>query len=84
MRKANWPGEWKVFCAVCGFDYPSGEMQKRWDGQIVCQKDYETRHPADFFRIPRSERGAPPFVRKPPEDVYVEVDYVQEADPPTH
>lgn len=72
MKKTTWPGNWKVVCDVCGFWYPSGEVLKRWDGLIVCKKDWEPRHPADFFKV-KSEKAVPAFVRKDPPDQYTEV-----------
>ena len=72
MKKARWPGEWKVVCDVCGFWYPSGDVKKRWDNLIVCKKDFETRHPQDFLRM-RPENVTPAFVRSEPIDVFVSV-----------
>lgn len=70
MKKTTWPGNWKVACDVCGFWFPSGEMQHRWDGLVVCHKDFETRHPQTLIKI-RGEEAVPAFVRKDPEDTYV-------------
>jgi hypothetical protein len=83
MRKAKWPGEWKVVCDVCGLQYPSSEMRKRWDSYVVCKKDYETRHPQDFLRV-KPEQETPPFVRPEPADVFVSVTYPFPLDPATH
>ena len=44
------PGNHWVVCDKCGFDYPASEMKKQWDGLVVCQQDYEPRHPQDFVR----------------------------------
>ena len=63
MKNTKWPGNWKVACHVCGFWYPSGEIQKRWDGLLVCPKDYETRHPQTLIKI-RPETAVPTFVSK--------------------
>lgn len=63
MKKTTWPGNWKVTCHVCGFWYPSDEIRKRWDGVLVCPKDYETRHPQTLIKI-RGERAFPSFVSK--------------------
>ena len=35
-------------CDECGFDYLRSEMLKRYDGAIVCRKDYEEEHPNDL------------------------------------
>jgi hypothetical protein len=61
MKKTTWPGNWKVTCHVCGFWYPSSEIRKRWDGLLVCPKDYETRHPQTLIKV-RGERAFPSFV----------------------
>lgn len=45
-------GQWNVICDVCGFKKKSGEVRKRWDGLIVCEEDFEMRHPLDFIRVP--------------------------------
>jgi hypothetical protein len=63
MKKTRWPGNWKVACHVCGFWYPSGEIKKRWDGLLVCEKDYETRHPQTLLKV-RGEHAFPSFVSK--------------------
>ncbi len=63
MRKAKWPGNWKVACHVCGFWFPSEDIVKRWDGLFVCHKDWEPRHPQTLIKI-RSESAVPAFVSK--------------------
>lgn len=44
------PGDHYLICDECGFKYRRSEMRKRWDGLMVCAKDYEPRHPQDFVR----------------------------------
>lgn len=84
MRKAKWPGEWKAVCDTCGFQFPSSDLQKRWDGLMVCAKDYETRHPMDFLRT-RPETAIPTFVRpEPATDTFVSVTYPFPLDDSTH
>lgn len=61
-------GSWNVLCDVCGFKFKSCDIQKRWDGLMVCQDDWEPRHPSDFFKIPK-ERYPIPYTR--PDDVEV-------------
>ena len=73
MKKARWPGEWKVVCDVCGFWYTSGEVKKRWDGLIVCKKDFETRHPQTLLRTRTAEKITPAFIRSEPVDRFVSV-----------
>jgi hypothetical protein len=46
-------GDYKRSCDVCGFDYLRSELKKRWDGAIVCVKDWHPRPPQeDGFVIP--------------------------------
>lgn len=63
MKKTTWPGNWKVCCDVCNFWFPSGEMNKRWDGLVVCDKDFETRHEATLYNY-KAHTSVPSFVRK--------------------
>jgi len=65
-------GTWSVVCDVCGFQFLNTEVMRRWDGLIVCEKDYEQKHPSLTTRI-RSETSTPTFVRPPQEDVFIEV-----------
>lgn len=65
-------GEWNAICDVCGFKFKSSELRKRWDGYMVCEDDYEQRHPQDLIRVPK-ERQAIPWARPVPEDVFVVV-----------
>lgn len=56
-------GQYNVQCDVCGIEYKSGQIKKRWDGLMVCKRDWEERHPSDFFRSPRSDNTPLPYVR---------------------
>jgi hypothetical protein len=63
MKRTKWPGNWKVTCQSCGFWFPSSEIRKRWDGLLVCEKDWESRHPQTLIKI-REETSVPAFVSK--------------------
>jgi hypothetical protein len=63
MKPTKWPGNWKVACQSCGVWYASSEIRKRWDGLLVCPKDYETKHPQLLIKI-RGETAVPTFVNK--------------------
>jgi len=65
---------WNAICDVCGLKYKSTELTKRWDGLMVCSKDFEHRHPQDLIRV-RKEEGIP-WSRPEPENQFVDVDYV--------
>jgi hypothetical protein len=49
-------GTYKRECDVCGFDYLRNQLKKRYDGFIVCDKDWEPE-PRDWKKqIIRAER----------------------------
>lgn len=70
--QTNWfkSGSWNCICDVCGFKFKSDAIRKRWDGLMVCDKDYETDHPQKHIRI-RETGIAVPFIREP-NDVFLE------------
>ncbi len=63
-------GKWAVVCDVCGFEYTADQLKKRWDGLMVCEKDFEHRHEQDFLRAGRVEKPLP-YYRPEPEGVSV-------------
>ena len=40
-------GDYWRECDECGFDYLRSELRTRYDGAIVCDKDWEEEHPKD-------------------------------------
>lgn len=44
------PGDHYMVCEECGFTYRKSEIRKRWDGAMVCQKDWEPQHPQEKLR----------------------------------
>lgn len=40
---------WRI-CEGCGFKKRASQTRKRWDGLIVCDDDWEERHPQDFVK----------------------------------
>jgi hypothetical protein len=40
---------WRI-CDECGFKMRASQTRKRWDGLMVCDADFEERHPQDFVR----------------------------------
>lgn len=50
---------WHVQCPVCGFKKLSTDMRKRWDGLMVCEKDWEPRHPIDFYNVKPEDTSVP-------------------------
>ena len=67
-------GDQNAICDVCGFKYKLSELKQRWDNLLVCDTDFETRHPMDFQRIPRPEKS-PAGANSAPPDVFVSVTY---------
>lgn len=70
------PGCWNVICQVCGVQYKSDEIKKRWDGALVCKDDWEPRNILDFLR-PITEREGVPYSNPEPADVFISVPYLQ-------
>lgn len=54
--------EYKALCDVCKFEYWNYELRQRWDGPMVCPKDWEARHPMDFYRA-IDDTHKLPFIR---------------------
>lgn len=54
-RRKAIKGDWNATCDVCGFKYKASDLQERWDGLMVCDEDWEERHPQDFLRESRVE-----------------------------
>ncbi len=75
MRKGPWPGTWKTICDVCGIRYSSDDLKRRWDGLMVCDKDWEMKHPQLYIKV-NPERIAPPWVRPEPDDQFENVCYL--------
>lgn len=67
-------GQYNAICDVCGLEYKSGQLRKRWDGLIVCDYDFEQRHPQDLIRV-RSETPSVPWSRPEGEDTFIQVSY---------
>lgn len=63
MSKTWWKiGDWNAICDVCGHKFKASQLQKRWDGLMVCSEDWETRHPQEFIR-PIKDMQKLPFTR---------------------
>lgn len=41
-------GTYNAICDVCGFKFKALDLKKRWDGAMVCDDDFEERHPLEF------------------------------------
>ncbi|CAB4240705.1 hypothetical protein UFOVP39_61 [uncultured Caudovirales phage] len=64
-------GNWNALCDSCGRKFKALDLKKRWDGLMVCQEDYENRHPSDFLRV-QKEKINVDFARPyPAQDTFV-------------
>lgn len=67
-------GQWKAICDVCGFEFYSGELKKRWDGLMTCSHDWEHDHPQKHLRVKEYSTGTP-WARPEPTDIFTVVCY---------
>lgn len=75
MKNTWWKsGLYNAICDVCGFKYKSSDLRQRWDGLMVCHKDWETRHPQDLIR-PLPEQKKLAWTRPEATDTYISVTY---------
>jgi len=56
------PGDHYVICDSCGRKLRRSEAKKTWDGYLVCEADWEPRHPQETHG---EARGAKQSVRDP-------------------
>ena len=67
-------GNWNAVCDVCGREYKSTDLRKRWDNLWVCFRDYEERQPQDFVRGVADTQTIP-WARSQGEDTFVPINY---------
>jgi hypothetical protein len=63
-------GDWDAICDSCGFKFKASRLRKRWDGLMVCNKDWEPRQPQDFVRA-RVDIQAVPWSRPSSTDSFI-------------
>jgi hypothetical protein len=68
-------GDWKAICDVCGREFKGSELQKRWDGLMTCEQDWEPRQPQDFVRGV-ADIQAPSWTRPQQSDQFIPVTYI--------
>lgn len=44
------PGDNYCICDVCGGKFHVSQTKRRYDGALVCEPDFELRHPLDYMR----------------------------------
>lgn len=72
------PGSWNVICQLCGVQFKSDEIRKRWDGLLVCKNDYEARHSLDFIKV-TPDKISVPYTSPEPTDNFVPVIYIESS-----
>lgn len=65
-------GDWKCACDACGRLFKASKLQKRWDGYMVCEQDWEPRQPQDFVRGV-ADYQAPPWTRPEQSNTFINV-----------
>jgi hypothetical protein len=69
-------GDWQAVCDACGKKFKASKLIKRWDGLMVCQADWEPRHPQDFVRA-KADLQAPKWTRPESSDTFVPINYTR-------
>jgi hypothetical protein len=67
-------GNWKAICDICGMEYKASDLRLRWDGFMVCNKDFELRQPQDFVRA-KIDIQAAPWTRPESSDNFISIPY---------
>lgn len=65
-------GDSNAICDCCGWKFKQSQLRKRWDGAMVCSKDWEPQHPQDKIKI-RAERNNVKDARPEPTIRYLAV-----------
>jgi hypothetical protein len=61
---------YNTICDGCGFKFKAEELKMRWDGFMMCKKDWNPRQPQDFVRG-IADPQAPPWTRPEGTDEFV-------------
>lgn len=64
-------GNWNALCDSCGRKFKALDLQKRWDGLMVCKEDWEMRHPSDFLRVQKEKINVEFSRPYPAQDTYL-------------
>ena len=71
MRNHLVLGNYNALCDSCGRKFKALDLQKRWDGLMVCKEDYELRHEQDFLRVQKEKISVPWSRPYPEEDTFI-------------
>lgn len=63
-------GSWNTICDVCGFKFKANDLKQRWDGLMVCNNDWEIRHPQELIR-PIQDQAKLPWTRPEATDSFI-------------
>ena len=64
-------GNWNALCDSCGRKFKALDLQKDWRGLMVCQEDFEQRHPQDLLKVQREKIAVPWSRPYAAEDTYL-------------
>lgn len=64
-------GNWNALCDSCGRKFKANMLRKRWDGLMVCEEDWEQRHPQDLLRVQREQISVPWSRPYPAQDTFI-------------
>lgn len=73
-------GDYLADCDGCGKTFYASELKKRWDGLMVCTRDWEPRQPQDFVKA-FNDKQAVPWSRPEPSDTFVTTTTIYTVDP---
>jgi hypothetical protein len=59
LGKVYGKGSANAICDICGFQYKNWQLRRNWKGHMVCDADFETRHPMDLIRPHPPEKPLP-------------------------
>jgi len=74
------PGDPWMICDLCGGQFRRSQIQKRWDGLMVCKADFEPRHPQDIAHFKGPDKQAFKDARPRQADRFLADNEVQATD----
>ena len=64
-------GSWNAICDRCGRKFKAYQLRRTWDGLMVCEDDWETRHPQELLRTVKDTQKLP-WTKPEASDTFVE------------
>lgn len=65
-------GSWNAICDRCGRKFKAYQLRKTWDGLMVCEDDWETRHPQELLRTVKDTQKLP-WTKPEAADTFIDV-----------